>query len=277
MPAALRSRPDGRQVVLLHAQQVDALAAGDLDGRDVELVGHVGDGAQLRRRGHAAPHARHHRIGAVLLDVGVDALVDEARAGSRRGTRPARRRAGSSSAPAGTWRSRPACVQSSACITAGMVFSSCARIAWRTSSWPWSVQSQTGLTFGRLHSRRPASAPAGSRPGRCRSRRRPRPWCGRAPASSVVRPLARDGQTMVPLQTPLQPQISASSAMAATAGARVQAGAGPRRRPGRRSACRASRRRLGPARIRSKIPVAVGGVAVQHRADQLAVSQHQRL
>ena len=29
--------------------------------------------------GHAAPHARHDRIGAVLLDVGVDALVDEAR------------------------------------------------------------------------------------------------------------------------------------------------------------------------------------------------------
>lgn len=26
---------------------------------------------------HAAPHARHHRAGAVALDVGVDALVGE--------------------------------------------------------------------------------------------------------------------------------------------------------------------------------------------------------
>ena len=61
------------------AQQVDALAAGHLDGRDLEVVGDVGDGAQFVRRGQAAPHARHHRIGAVLLDVGVHALVDEAR------------------------------------------------------------------------------------------------------------------------------------------------------------------------------------------------------
>ena len=30
-------------------------------------------------RGLAAPHARDHRVGAVLLDVGVAALVDEAR------------------------------------------------------------------------------------------------------------------------------------------------------------------------------------------------------
>ncbi len=60
------------------------------------LVDHVGDGAQFGRRGHAAPHARHHRIGAVLLDVGVHALVDEAATARRRGIRPARRRAGSS-------------------------------------------------------------------------------------------------------------------------------------------------------------------------------------
>ena len=76
---ALRSAQTRGQVLLLDAQQVDALAAGDLDGRDRELVDHVGDGAQLARRRHAAPHARHDRVGAVLLDVGVDALVDEAR------------------------------------------------------------------------------------------------------------------------------------------------------------------------------------------------------
>ena len=40
-----------------------------------------GDGVQLGGRRQAAPHARHTRIGAVLLDVGVHALVDEARVG----------------------------------------------------------------------------------------------------------------------------------------------------------------------------------------------------
>ena len=71
--------PHRRQVFLLDAEHVDALAAGDLHRRDGELVDHVGDGAQFLGAGHAAPHARHHRVGAVLLDVGVRALVDEAR------------------------------------------------------------------------------------------------------------------------------------------------------------------------------------------------------
>ena len=39
--------PDRGQILLLDAEQVDALAAGDLDGRDLELVGDVGDRAQL--------------------------------------------------------------------------------------------------------------------------------------------------------------------------------------------------------------------------------------
>src|SRR5262249_53142365 len=71
--------PDIAQVLLLHAQQVDALAAGDLYGGDPVLVYHVGDAAQLGGRGLAAPHARDHRVGAVLLDVRVAALVDVAR------------------------------------------------------------------------------------------------------------------------------------------------------------------------------------------------------
>ncbi len=45
----------------------------------LELVGHVGNRPQLAGRGHAAPHPRHDRIGAVLLDVGVDTLVDVTR------------------------------------------------------------------------------------------------------------------------------------------------------------------------------------------------------
>ncbi len=81
-PGLVEVAPHGGQVFLLHAQQVDALAAGHLDGRDVELLRHGGDGVQFGRRGHAAPHARHHAVGAVLLDIGVHALVDEARAES---------------------------------------------------------------------------------------------------------------------------------------------------------------------------------------------------
>ena len=50
-----------------------------LHRRDAVLVDDVGDAAQLGRRGLPAPHARDHRIGAVALDVGVGALVDEAR------------------------------------------------------------------------------------------------------------------------------------------------------------------------------------------------------
>ena len=70
--------PHGLQVFLLHAQQVDALAARDLDGGNFVFVHHIGDAAQLIGRGLAAPHAGHHGIGAVLLDVGVAALVDGA-------------------------------------------------------------------------------------------------------------------------------------------------------------------------------------------------------
>src|SRR5690606_5551122 len=70
--------PDIDQVFLAHAQQVYALAAGDLDHGDGVLVGHVGDAAQFGGIGDAALHLRHHREGAVLLDVGVRALVDEA-------------------------------------------------------------------------------------------------------------------------------------------------------------------------------------------------------
>ncbi len=39
----------------------------------------VGDGAQLLGVRHATPHARNYRVGAVLLNVGVHALVDESR------------------------------------------------------------------------------------------------------------------------------------------------------------------------------------------------------
>ena len=47
--------PDGRQILLLDAQHVDALAAGDLDHRDLELVDDVGNGAQFLRHWSRRP------------------------------------------------------------------------------------------------------------------------------------------------------------------------------------------------------------------------------
>ena len=69
--------PDPRQVLLPDAEQVDPLAAGQLDHRHVVLLGHVGDPAQLLGGGDPAAHLRHDREGAVLLDVGVHPVVDE--------------------------------------------------------------------------------------------------------------------------------------------------------------------------------------------------------
>ena len=50
--------PDVDQVFFLHAQQVDALAAGDLDGGDLVLVHRVGNAAQFVWRWSAPPHMR---------------------------------------------------------------------------------------------------------------------------------------------------------------------------------------------------------------------------
>ena len=51
--------PDARQVFLADTQQVDALAAGDLDHRHLVLVRHVGDASQLGGM-VTPPHPRHH-------------------------------------------------------------------------------------------------------------------------------------------------------------------------------------------------------------------------
>ena len=69
--------PNRRKVFLLHTQKIDALTAGNLDRRDVEFIGNIGNRAQFARVGQAAPHARHHGIGAVFLDVGMHAFIDE--------------------------------------------------------------------------------------------------------------------------------------------------------------------------------------------------------
>ena len=66
------------------------------------------------------------------------------------------------------------------------------RCAWRTSSWP-SVGAFAQRLLRRPWRRRRPRRRAAPRPGRCIVRRRPRPWCGRAPASSEVEPLVADG------------------------------------------------------------------------------------
>jgi hypothetical protein len=70
--------PDLRELLLCDAEQVDALAAGDLHHRHLVLVGHVRDASQLGRGGDATVDPRDDAEGAVFLDVRVDAVVDEA-------------------------------------------------------------------------------------------------------------------------------------------------------------------------------------------------------
>src|SRR6185436_12046168 len=67
--------PYAWQIGFLDAQQVDSLAAGDLHHRHLVLVGNVGDAAKFVRARDAAANARNHRERAVLLNVGVHAIV----------------------------------------------------------------------------------------------------------------------------------------------------------------------------------------------------------
>src|SRR5690606_11763080 len=66
--------PDIRLVVQLAADHADALAAGDL-GVEAVLLGHLPDGEEAFGGDLAAGHARHHRVGAVLLHVGHEGVV----------------------------------------------------------------------------------------------------------------------------------------------------------------------------------------------------------
>ncbi len=66
--------PDFRQVVLLRAEQADALGAGDF-GVEVVFLGDLAHRQQAFRRDFAAGGARDHRVGAVFLDVGEEVVV----------------------------------------------------------------------------------------------------------------------------------------------------------------------------------------------------------
>ena len=71
--------PDLRQGFFAYAEHVNALTTGDVYGGNLVFLRNLGKRAQLRGGCFTAPDARHHGIGAVLLDIGVRPLVDEAR------------------------------------------------------------------------------------------------------------------------------------------------------------------------------------------------------
>ncbi|PMB67057.1 hypothetical protein BM221_006719 [Beauveria bassiana] len=66
--------PDGGQVLLAGAKEVDALAAGDF-GVEAVALGDAANGEQLGGRDLAAGDARDDRVGAVALDVAEVAVV----------------------------------------------------------------------------------------------------------------------------------------------------------------------------------------------------------
>ena len=76
-PRLVEIGPDRGEILLLDAEEVDSLPAGDLDHAGLVLLRNIGDGAQLLRRGYAPPHAGNHGIGTILLDVGMRPLIDE--------------------------------------------------------------------------------------------------------------------------------------------------------------------------------------------------------
>src|SRR6185312_16467657 len=72
-------RPDFRQIALSDSQQIDSLAAGDLHHAGVVFFSGVRDLPQFRRRRHPAANAWDHGKRAVALNIGVNAIVNEAR------------------------------------------------------------------------------------------------------------------------------------------------------------------------------------------------------
>ena len=66
------------QVFFGDAQQVDALTARDFDHAGVVLFRDLGNALQFGRGGDTAINTGHHAEGAVVLNIGVDAVVDKA-------------------------------------------------------------------------------------------------------------------------------------------------------------------------------------------------------
>ena len=73
-PGVHEARPDGGQLLDTGAEQIDALAAGDL-GVEVEVASHLADDDEPLRRDLPAGDARDDRVRAVLLHVRHDVVV----------------------------------------------------------------------------------------------------------------------------------------------------------------------------------------------------------
>src|SRR5438445_3058383 len=71
--------PNFGQVGFFHAEEIYALTAGDFNHRHFVFFGDVCDTAELLGGGDAATHARDNGERAVLLNVGVHAVIDIAR------------------------------------------------------------------------------------------------------------------------------------------------------------------------------------------------------
>ncbi len=71
--------PDVREIIFLDSEQIDPLAAGQLDHRHLILLGHVRNSTQLGGTGDAACHLRHDGKRTIFLDIGVNAFIDETR------------------------------------------------------------------------------------------------------------------------------------------------------------------------------------------------------
>ena len=73
-PGVHQPPPDRGQLLHPRAEQVDALPAGDLRV-EAEVAGDLAEDDELVRRDLAAGDPRHHRVGAVALDVGQEVVV----------------------------------------------------------------------------------------------------------------------------------------------------------------------------------------------------------
>ncbi len=109
-PASTSRRQIAGQLLDPGAEHVDPLPAGDL-GVEPEVAGHLADHDQPLRGDLAAGDARHHRVGAVALQVGQEVVVGVLQ--RRPARRPARARCpatrGSTRPPACRCRSRGRC------------------------------------------------------------------------------------------------------------------------------------------------------------------------
>ena len=229
---------------------------------------------KLRRAGDAAPHARHDREGAVLLDVGVGALVDEARlvvVGIFVGP----------VADQVVVECRPALGAAARGLPLELLHDRRhrlqrlrARSGGGRRRGPGSCRRTSAATALRLNaSPRVSSMSCSTRPVQVPHEAEALVWA--RTSSSVVSPFALIVPVILPLQMPLQPQISASSG---------------KRRDGRRGIERAAAlegrpedqrvAHLGDVRrllLEVVEPGAVGHLAEQHGADDPVVLQDQSL